>query len=180
MDRIDSMSVIIAIAEARSLSAASRQLRIPIPTVSRRLSELETRLKTQLFLRSPRHLTLTDAGRSYIEACKRIIEQVNEAEQEASGEYRTPTGDLTVTSPWGLGHLHLLPLSCEFLKVYPDIALRLRLSDRVLNPVENKIDVAIRIGPLPDSSMIATRIGSIRVVACASPEYLADRGRPES
>jgi DNA-binding transcriptional LysR family regulator len=180
MDRIDSMSVIIAIAEAGSLSAASRQLRIPIPTVSRRLSELETRLKTQLFLRSPRHLTLTDAGRSYIEACKRIIEQVNEAEQEASGEYRTPTGDLTVTSPWGLGHLHLLPLSCEFLKVYPDIALRLLLSDRVLNPVENKIDVAIRIGPLPDSSMIATRIGSIRVVACASPEYLAARGRPES
>jgi DNA-binding transcriptional LysR family regulator len=180
MDRIDSMSVIIAIAEAGSLSAASRQLRIPIPTVSRRLSELETRLKTQLFLRSPRHLTLTDAGRSYIEACKRIIEQVNEAEQEASGEYRTPTGDLTVTSPWGLGHLHLLPLSCEFLNVYPDIALRLLLSDRVLNPVENKIDVAIRIGPLPDSSMIAKRIGSIRVVACASPEYLAARGRPHS
>jgi DNA-binding transcriptional LysR family regulator len=180
MDRIESMSVIIAIAEAGSLSAASRQLRIPIPTVSRRLSELEARLKTQLFQRSPRHLTLTDAGRSYIEACKRIIEQVNEAEQEASGEYRTPTGDLTVTSPWGLGHLHLLPLSCEFLNVYPDIALRLLLSDRVLNPIENKIDVAIRIGPLPDSSMIATRIGSIRVVACASPEYLTARGRPES
>jgi len=108
MDRIESMSVIVAIAEAGSLSAASRQLRIPIPTVSRRLSELETRLKTQLFQRSPRHLTLTDAGRSYIEACKRIIEQVNDAEQEASGEYRTPTGDLAVTSPWGLGHLHLL------------------------------------------------------------------------
>jgi LysR substrate binding domain len=79
-----------------------------------------------------------------------------------------------------IGHLHLLPLSCEFLKVYPDIALRLLLSDRVLNPVEDKIDVAIRIGPLPDSSMIATRIGSIRVVACASSEYLAARGRPES
>jgi DNA-binding transcriptional LysR family regulator len=85
-----------------------------------------------------------------------------------------------VTSPWGLGHLHLLPLSCEFLNVYPDIALRLLLSDRVLNPVENEIDVAIRIGPLPDGSMIATRIGSVRVVACASPEYLAARGRPES
>jgi DNA-binding transcriptional LysR family regulator len=180
MDRIESMSVIIAIAEAGSLSAASRQLRIPIPTVSRRLSELETRLKTQLFQRSPRHLTLTDAGRSYVEACKRIIEQVNDAEKEASGEYRTPTGDLTVTSPWGLGHLHLLPLSCEFLNIYPDIALRLLLSDRVLNPIENKIDVAIRIGSLPDSSMIATRIGSVRVVACASPEYLAARGRPES
>jgi DNA-binding transcriptional LysR family regulator len=94
--------------EAGSLSAASR-LRIPIPTVSRRLSELEARLKTQLFQRSPRHLTLTDAGQSYIEACKRIIEQVNDAEQEASGEYRTPTGDLAVTSPWGLRASPLAP-----------------------------------------------------------------------
>jgi DNA-binding transcriptional LysR family regulator len=180
MDRIESMSVIVAIAEAGSLSAASRRLRMPIPTVSRKLSELEARLKTQLFHRSSRQVSLTDAGRSYIEACKRIIEQVDDAEREASGEYRAPTGDLTVTSPWGLGHLHLLPLSCEFLNVYPDIALRLLLSDRVLNPVENKIDVAIRIGPLADSSMIATRIGSIRVVACASPGYLATRGSPET
>jgi len=178
MDRIESMSVIIAIAEAGSLSAASRQLRVPIPTVSRRLSEVETRLKTQLFQRSPRHLTLTDAGRSYIEACKRIIEQVNDAEKEASGEYRTPTGDLAITSPWGLGHLHLLPLSCEFLNVYPDIALRLVLTDRVLSSVENKIDAAVRIGPLPDSSMIATRIGSVRVVACASPVPPASAGGP--
>ena len=180
MDRIELMSVIVAIAEAGSLSAASRQLRMPIPTVSRKLSELETRLKTQLFQRSSRRVSLTDAGRTYIEACKRIIEQVDDAEREASGEYRTPTGDLTVTSPWGVGHLHLVPLACEFLNVYPDITLRLFLSDRVLNPVDNKIDVAIRIGPLPDSSMIATRIGSIRVVACASPEYIAARGRPQT
>ena len=180
MDRIELMSVIVTIAEAGSLSAASRQLGMPVPTVSRKLSELETRLKTQLFQRSSRRVSLTNAGRSYIEACKRIIEQVDDAEREASGEYRAPTGDLAVTSPWGLGHLHLLPLSCEFLNVYPDIALRLLLSDRVLNPVDNKIDVAIRIGPLLDSSMIATCIGSIRVVACASPEYLAARGRPET
>jgi DNA-binding transcriptional LysR family regulator len=180
MDRIESMSVIVAIAEAGSLSAASRHLRMPVPTVSRRLSDLEARLKIQLFQRSSRHLTLTDTGRAYIEACKRIIEQVDDAEKEAAGEYRTPTGDLVVTSPWGLGHLHLLPLSCEFLNLYPDISLRLLLSDRVLNPVENKIDVAIRIGSLPDSSMIATRVGSIRVVACASPEYLAARGHPQT
>ena len=146
MDRIESMSVIVAIAEAGSLSAASRQLRMPIPTVSRKLSELETRLKTQLFQRSSRRVSLTVAGRTYIEACKRIIEQVDDAEREASGEYRTPTGDLTVTSPWGVGHLHLVPLACEFLNVYPDITLRLFLSDRVLNPVDNKIDVAIESG----------------------------------
>jgi DNA-binding transcriptional LysR family regulator len=180
MDRIQSMAVIVAIADAGSLSAASRRLGMPVPTISRKLAELEARLKTQLFQRSSRHVSLTDAGRTYIEACKRILEQVGDAEREASGEHRAPTGDLTVTSPWGLGHLHLLPLSCEFQTVYPEIALRLLLTDRVLNPVENKVDVAIRIGLLPDSSMIATRIGAVRVVACASPEYLAARGRPET
>ena len=180
MDRIKSMVVIVAIAEAGSLSAASRRLGMPVPTVSRKLSELEARLKTQLFVRSSRHLSLTDAGRAYIEASKRIIEQIDDAEREASGEYHTPTGDLIVTAPWGLGHLHLLPLSCEFQNAYPEIALRLLLSDRVLDPAENRIDVAIRIGPLADSSMIATRIGAVRVVACASPDYLAARGRPET
>ncbi len=180
MDRIESMSVVVSIAEAGSLSAASRKLRMPVPTVSRKLSELEARLGTQLFQRSSRRVSLTEAGRTYVEACKRIIEQVDDAEKEASGEYRAPTGDLTVTAPWGLGHLHLLPLSCEFERAYPNIALRLLLSDRVLDPVEHNIDISVRIGPLASSAMIATRIGSVRVVACASPGYLEARGRPKS
>jgi DNA-binding transcriptional LysR family regulator len=178
MDRVELMSIAVSIADAGSLSAASRKLRIPVPTVSRKLSELEARLGTQLFNRSSRRLSLTDAGRAYVEACKRILEQVDDAEREASGEYRAPTGDMTVTSPWGIGHLHLLPLSCEFQKAYPEIGLRLLLTDRVLNPVETSVDVSIRIGPLSDSSLIAKRIGSVRVVACASPDYLAARGRP--
>ena len=178
MDRVELMSIAVSIADAGSLSAASRKLRMPVPTVSRKLSELEARLRTQLFNRSSRRLSLTEAGRSYVEACKRILEQVDDAEREASGEYRAATGDMTVTSPWGIGHLHLLPLSCEFQKAYPDIGLRLLLTDRVVNPVENSIDVSIRIGPLSDSSLIATRVGSVRVVACASPDYLAARGRP--
>ncbi|WP_442581760.1 LysR family transcriptional regulator [Mesorhizobium sp. ASY16-5R] len=179
MDRLESMSVVVAVAEAGSLSAASRKLGIPVATASRNLSELETRLNTQLFQRSSRQMRLTDAGRSYIEACKRIIEQVEDAEREVSGEYRVPSGDLTVTSPWGLGHMHLVPIACEFLEAYPDIALRLLLTDRVLRPLEDHIDVSIRIGPLADSSMIATRIGSVRLVVCASPAYLVARGRPE-
>jgi DNA-binding transcriptional LysR family regulator len=178
MDRVELMSLAVSIAEAGSLSATSRKLGMPIPTVSRKLSDLEARLRTQLFNRSSRRLSLTNAGRSYIEACKRILEQVDDAEREASGEYRVPTGDMTVTSPWGIGHLHLLPLSCEFQKAYPDIGLRLLLTDRVLNPVETSVDVSIRIGPLSDSSLIAKRIGSVRVIACASPDYLAARGRP--
>lgn len=179
MDRLEAMSVIVAVAEAGSLSAAARKLAMPLPTVSRKLSELEVHLSAQLFHRSSRQMKLTDAGRSYIEACKRIIEQVEDAEREVAGEYRKPSGDLTVTSPWGLGHMHLLPIACDFLAAYPEIALRLLLTDRVLRPLEDSIDISIRIGPLADSSMIATRLGSVRMVACASPAYLASRGRPK-
>ena len=178
MDRLEAMSVIIAVNETGSLSAASRRLRTPVATVSRKVSDLEARLKAELFQRSSRRLTLTDAGRSYIEACKRIIEQVEDAERAVSGEYRVPKGDLAVTAPWGLGHMHLLPIAVEFLDAYPDISLRMVLTDRVVNTVEENIDVSIRIGPLPNSSMIATRIGSVRLVLCASPSYLAARGRP--
>ena len=178
MDRLEAMSVIIAVTETGSISAASRRLRSPVATVSRKVAELETRLKAQLFQRSSRRMTLTDAGRSYIDACKRIIEQVDDAEREVSGEYRIPTGDLAVTTPWGLGHTHLLPIAVEFLDAYPDISLRLLLTDRIVNMAEDNIDVAIRVGVLPDSSMVATRIGSIRIVVCASPSYLAARGRP--
>lgn len=178
MDRLEAMSVIIAVTETGSISAASRRLKSPVATVSRKVAELETRLKTQLFQRSSRQMTLTDAGRSYIDACKRIIEQVDDAEREVSGEYRIPKGDLVVTTPWGLGHTHLLPIVVEFLEAYPDISLRLLLTDRIVNTADENIDIAIRVGVLPDSSMIATRIGSIRIVVCASPSYLTRRGRP--
>lgn len=178
MDRLDAMSVVIAVTETGSFSAASRKLKTPVASVSRKVSELETRLKAELFQRSSRRMTLTAAGRSYIEACKRIIEQVDEAEREVSGEYRSPKGDLVVTAPWALGHMHLLPIALEFMDTYPEIALRLVFTDSIIDMVGENIDVSIRIGVLPDSSMIATRIGSIRLVLCASPEYLAEHGRP--
>jgi DNA-binding transcriptional LysR family regulator len=178
MDRLEAMSVIIAVNETGSFSAASRRLRMPVATVSRMVAELETRLNAQLFQRSSRQMTLTDAGRSYIEACKRIIEQVDDAEREVSGEYRTPKGDLAVTAPWGLGHMHLLPIALEFMQAYPDISLRLVLTDRIVNAADENIDVSIRIGSLPDSNLVATRIGSVRFVLCASPAYLARRGHP--
>ncbi|EAS49171.1 putative transcriptional regulator, LysR family [Aurantimonas manganoxydans SI85-9A1] len=179
MDRLKSMSVVIAVADEGSLSAAASKLAMPVATVSRGLAELEAALNTQLFTRSSRHLKLTDAGRSYVEACKRILEDVEGAERDVSGEYRTPSGDLAVTSPWGLGHMHLLPIACAFMAEHTAINLRLMLTDRIMRPMEDHIDAAIRIGPLADSSMIATRLGSVRIVLCASPEYVADRGRPE-
>jgi DNA-binding transcriptional LysR family regulator len=180
MDRFEAMSVIVAVTETGSFSAASRQLGMPVATVSRKVAELERRLKAELFQRSSRRMTLTDAGRTYVEACRRIIEQVDDAERQVSGEYRIPKGDLVVTTPWGLGHTHLLPIAIEFLDAYPEISLRLLLTDQIVDMVEENVDVGVRIGNLPESSMIATRIGSIRLVVCASPGYLAARGRPQT
>ena len=178
MDSLEAMSIIVAVTETGRFSAASRRLKKPVATVSRMVAELEARLKAQLFQRSSRQMTLTDAGRSYIEACKRIIEQVDDAEREVSGEYRIPKGDLAITSPWGLGHMHLMPIAVEFMNAYPEIALRLVLTDRIVDTVEENIDISIRIGNLADSNLIATKVGSVRFVLCASPLYLAEHGHP--
>jgi DNA-binding transcriptional LysR family regulator len=180
LDRLEAMSVLIAVVDAGSLSAASRLLGTPLTTVSRKVSELEVQLKTRLLTRSSRKIALTDAGRSYVAACRRILEEVGEAERTASGEYHAPKGDLVITAPIVFGRLHMLPAVTEFLKAYPDIDVRLMLADRVVNLLEDHIDVALRIGELPDSSHVATKVGAIRRVVCASPAYLAARGTPTS
>jgi DNA-binding transcriptional LysR family regulator len=157
-----------------------RKLRVPLTTVSRRVSALEAHLKTQLLNRTSRRLTLTDAAETYVQACRRILDEVDEAERVVSGEYRAPKGELTVTASMVLGRVHVVPVAAAFLKAYPDILLRLRLSDRVISLQEEHVDLGIRIGALPDSGIVARRIGSIRQVVCASPDYLASRGRPQT
>jgi DNA-binding transcriptional LysR family regulator len=180
MDRLESMSTLITAVEAGSLSAASRKLGMPLATVSRKVSELEAHLRTRLVNRTSRRLTLTDAGRSYLAACKRILDDIGEAERAASGEYAAPRGDLVVTAPIVFGRLHVLPVAIEFLKTYPDIDVRLTLADSVVNLQEHGVDLAVRIGELPDSSLVATRVGAIRRVICGSPDYFAARGTPMS
>jgi DNA-binding transcriptional LysR family regulator len=180
MDRIEAMATLLAVVEAGSLSAASRKLRVPLTTVSRRISDLEAHLKTQLLNRTSRRVTLTDAAETYIRACRRILDDVDEAERVVSGEYRAPQGELTVTASMVLGRVHVVPVAAAFLKAYPDILLRLRLSDRVVSLQDEHVDLGIRIGPLPDSGIVARRIGSIRQIVCASPGYLAGRGRPKT
>jgi DNA-binding transcriptional LysR family regulator len=180
LDRLEAMAVLLAVVDAGSLSAASRRLSTPLTTVSRKVSELEAKLKTRLLTRSSRQIALTHAGRSYVAACRRILEEVGEAERAASGEYSAPKGDLVIAAPIVFGRLHVLPIIAEFLKAYPDIDVRLTLADRVVNLLEDNIDVALRIGELPDSSLVATKVGSIRRVVCASPAYMAERGRPMS
>ncbi len=134
----------------------------------------------RLLNRASRRIALTDAGRSYVEACKRILEDVEEAERSASGEYRAPKGDLTITAPIVFGRLHVLPIVVEFLAAYREIDVRIMLADRVANLLEDDVDLAVRIGELPDSSLVATRVGSIRRVVCGSPAYFAERGMPTS
>ena len=182
MDRLEAMSIVLMAVETGSLSAAARQLNTPLATASRKVTQLEEHLQTKLFNRSARKLVLTDAGSSYVAACKRILADISEVERTASGEYTAPTGELIVAAGLGLGRLHLIPILTDFFKAYPDIDVRLVLSDRIINLVEDHVDVALRTGlrtgKLADSNLIALRVGAIRRVVCACPAYLTARGTP--
>ena len=178
MDRLEAMTILVAAVDAGSLSAASRQLRIPLAKVSRRVSDLEEHLGMRLLLRGPRKLVLTDAGHDYIASCRRILADIAQAERTAAGEYRAPQGELIISAPAILGCMHVVPVVVDFLQTYPDIRVRLQLTDRNVNLLEEHVDLALRFGELPDSSMIATRVAVLRQVLCASPAYVKVRGAP--
>jgi DNA-binding transcriptional LysR family regulator len=180
MDRLDAMSVFAAIVDGGSLSAAGRPLGVPLAPVSRKLADLEAHLKTRLITRSTRKLVLTDAGRDYLGACRQILEQVDEAERAASGAYAKVKGQLVVAAPIVFGRLHVVPVAAAFLELHPDVDLQLRLGDRNVNLIEEHVDVALRIGTLPDSNLVATQVGAVRRVVCASPDYLQRFGTPRS
>jgi DNA-binding transcriptional LysR family regulator len=180
MDRLEAMSILLAAVESGSLSQASRDLRLPLATVSRKVAELEAHLNAALLIRSPKGLDLTPAGRSYVTAAKSILEQLTEIERTAAGEYTEPKGDLVVTAPIMFGRMHVLPTVTRFLDAYPEVSVGLMMTDRVTQFLEDQVDVALRIGPLPDSNLVATRLGSVRHVVCASPEYLAAQGAPST
>ena len=178
MDRLAAMTLFLSVAAAGSLSAAARKDGLPLATVSRRLADLEAHLGTRLLLRGSRSITLTDAGQGYLAACRRVLEDVAAAERAARGEYAAPRGHLVVTAPLVFGRLHLLPVVTAFLQAYPQIDLRLILGDNRMQIMEDHVDVALRIGPLPDSGLVAARLGTVARITCASPAYLARRGAP--
>ncbi|WP_413989311.1 LysR family transcriptional regulator [Labrys okinawensis] len=178
MNRLEAMTILLATVDTGSLSAASRRLRLPLATVSRRVAELEAHLNVRLLNRGHRKVELTEAGRSYVASCRRIMEEIADIERTASGEYRAPQGELTISMTAVLGRTHVLPIVVEFLNMFPDIRVRVQLTDRAVNLLEEHVDVAVRIGELPDSSMIGARVGLIRPVFCASPAYLESRGVP--
>ena len=178
MDRFEAMRTLVAAVDGGSLSAASRALRTPLPTVSRRVSDLEAFLGAQLLVRTSRKLILTEAGQAYLATARRILADLDEAERTASGEYREPRGELLVTAPIAFGRLHILPIVLDFLQAYPRVDVRLILSDNVIDLVDNHVDVAVRLGRLPDSGMVAMKVGEVRWITVASPSYLAARGAP--
>lgn len=179
-DRLEAMSILVAVVEGGSFSAAARRLGMPLATVSRKIGELEAHLGARLLHRSTRKLAVTEAGQSYLAACRRILEQVGEAERAASGEYAAPKGDLIITAPIVFGRRHVLPVVVDFLRLHPHIDARLVLSDRWVHLLDDHVDVAVRVGTLPDSSLVAMGLGTVRQVVCASPSYLAERGVPGS
>jgi DNA-binding transcriptional LysR family regulator len=178
MDRLDAMTILVSAADLGSLSAAGRKLGIPLPSVSRKITDLEAHLQTQLFVRTTRKLSLTDAGAAFVIASRRILEQVAEAERGASGAALALTGELVVTAPIVFGRLHLLPVVCQFLAKHPQIDVRLSLSDRNADLIDDNIDVALRIGALPDSSLQVIKVGTVRRVVCGSPAYFSGHGSP--
>lgn len=178
MDRLEAMAVLLAVVDAGSLSAGARRLHSPLATVSRKVGELEKHLGVRLVLRSSRGLTLTEEGRAFVTASRRILDDLNAAERQAAGDYGALRGGLHVTAPIAYGERYLLPIALDFLKQQPEINLRLTLVDRQVSLTDEPIDVALRIGHLADSSLIVTRVGTVRRVLCASPAYLARRGEP--
>ncbi|MCP5439320.1 MAG: LysR family transcriptional regulator [Chromatiaceae bacterium] len=179
MDRLEAMSMLVAVTERGSFSAAARALDVPLATLSRKVSDLESQLGARLLIRTTRKLTLTDAGIAYVASARRILEQVDEAEREAAGEFTQPKGELVVTAPIMFGRLHVLPVVAEFLAEYPEINIRLHLGDRNVDLIDDHVDMAVRFGALPDSSMVATPIGDMRTVTCASPAVLERHGMPD-
>lgn len=178
MDRLEAMVILVAAIDTGSLSAASRKLRIPLATVSRRVSELEAHLDVRLLVRGTRRLTLTEAGRGYVASCRRVLDDIAEIERTTAGEYHAPQGEVVISVPPVMGRIHVMPVVVQFLRAFPQISMRVQMTDRLANVLEERVDLVMRIGEQPSSSLVSTRIGLFRQVICASPAYLKQRGIP--
>ncbi|SFQ13756.1 LysR family transcriptional regulator [Pseudomonas borbori] len=178
MDRFQEMQVFAAVAQEQGFSAAARRLGLSAASVTRAVAALERRIGTQLLTRTTRSLHLSEAGQRYLEDCRRILAEVQEAEDSAAGSHAQPRGQLTITAPVLFGDLFVTPVMVAYLTQFPDVSINALLVDRVVSMLEEGVDVAVRIGELPDSNQHAIRVGEVRRVICASPGFLAEYGRP--
>ncbi len=179
MDRLGAMETFVQVADSGSLTAAATRLKRPLTTVSRTVQQLEQHLGAPLLLRTTRRLALTDVGRHYLESCRRVLAEVAEAERTAAGEHGALSGRIGVTATSVFGRMHVLPVVAEFLLLHPGVSARMMLLDRLVDFIEEGVDVAVRLGSLADSSLVAVRLGELRLVTCASPKYLQAHGVPK-
>ncbi len=180
MDRIDAMQAFVAVADLQGFAPAARKLGLSPSGVTRLIAALEDRLGARLLQRTTRQVALTDAGSRYLERVRRILADVEEAEGSVEGERTRPSGRLVVSAPIGFGRLHVSPVMSAFLMRYPEVLGELRLSDRMINLVEEGVDLAIRIGHLADSTLVARHVGEMRRIVVASSGYLTRRGEPKT
>lgn len=173
MDRLHSMAVFVAVAEEESFAGAARRLAMSPPAVTRTIATLEDHLGVKLLTRTTRFVRATDAGQRYLESSRRILAEADEADEVAAGVHAAPRGQLAVTAPVLFGTMHVMPSIVDFLGRFPEVSVSAILLDRVVNLLEEGIDVGVRIGELPDSTLRAIAVGSVRRVICASPAYLA-------
>jgi DNA-binding transcriptional LysR family regulator len=180
MDRLDAMQAFVAVADLQGFAPAARKLKLSPSAITRLVAALEERLGARLLQRTTRSVTLTDAGTRYLERARRILADVEEAERAAESERTRPSGRLVVSAPVGFGRLHVSQVMTAYLKRYPDVAGELRLQDRMISLVEDGVDLAVRIGELADSSLVARNVGEMRRIVVASPAYLRARGEPKT
>lgn len=179
MDRWQGMRIFVKVAETGGFAEAARQLNMSAPAVTRAVAAMEDLVGARLFVRTTRSVKLTEAGTRYVEDCRRILADIAEAEAAAGGSYARPSGTLAVTAASMFGKMHVLPIVTEYLDAYPEMAARTLFIDRPVNIIEEGIDVAVRIGHLPDSGFTAVRVGAVRRVVCGSPAYFEQNGVPQ-
>ncbi len=180
MDRFHLMNVFVAVVDTNGFAGAARKLSMSPPAVTRAINELETHLGLRLLTRTTRTVRVTDAGERYVQDCRRILAEMLEADESVSGMHSSPRGRLTITAPVLFGGMYVTPIVTEYLTRYPEVSASCMFLDRVVNLLDEGVDVAVRIGDLPDSTMQAIRVGQVRRVICASPDYLAKNGIPTS
>lgn len=178
MDRFHLMGVFVAVVDANGFAGAARKLAISPPAVTRAVNELESHLGLRLLTRTTRTVRVTDAGERYVQDCRRILAEVADADESVTGQHSAPRGRLTLTAPILFGCKYVTPIVTEYLQRYPEVSASCMFLDRIVNMVDEGVDVAIRVGELPDSTMQAIRVGQVRRVVCASPAYLKAQGIP--
>lgn len=178
MDQLHLINVFVAVVDTNGFAGAARKLNMSPPAVTRAINELETHLGVRLLTRTTRVVRVTEAGERYVEDCRRILSELTEADESVAGLHGSPRGKLTLTAPVLFGAKFVTPIVTEYLRRYPQVNASCWLLDRVVNMMDEGVDVAVRIGDLPDSSMQAIRVGQVRRVICAAPSYLAQHGQP--